>query len=109
MKIKKENLKKLIENFLFEQEEKAEDSSTKEKESEKLEDIIGPKSDNEAMAIFIGKLKAGDKIPMPNKIKSIIINLDATPDDKKSEIETDSEIYDEKGFAEKYGSLIKFV
>jgi len=108
MKIKKENLKKLIENFLLEQEE-PEENSDKEKESDKLEDIIGPKSDNEAMAIFIGKLKGGDKIPMPNKIKSIISNLDATPSEKKSEIESDTEVYDEKGFSEKYGILLKFV
>lgn len=109
MKIKKEKLKKLIENFLFEQEEESEDVNDKEKELDKLEDIIATKSDNEAMAIFIGKLKGGDKIKIPNKIKSILINLDATPEEKISDIESDSEVYDDKGFAEKYGNLLKFV
>jgi|TARA_Y100000385_G_C13033494_1_gene611864 hypothetical protein len=107
MKLSKRYLNRIIKNFLFEQEDKDAVSADYDTDRDALENIIKYKTDNEAVAIVIGKLKGGDEMKLPDKIKSIL-SVNAS-NEEKNNILDDETVYNEKDFTDKYGGLIKFV
>ena len=149
MKITRSKLKKIIENFLYEEseedpaaddeeesedeladiaddepEEESEPEEEPEEESkeesddepeeeskeepekdpkETLEDALKDETPQEALRIVIGKLKAGDSLVLPVKIREILASV--ADDNQKLKIPKDEKEYNEETFTAKYGVI----
>lgn len=141
MKITRSKLKRIIENFLYEEseedpaagdeeesedeladiadeepEEEPEEESEPEEEPEEeskeepekdpketLEDALKDETPQEALRIVIGKLKAGDSLVLPVKIREILASV--ADDNQKLKIPKDEKEYNEETFTAKYGVI----